>query len=151
MKNVVIGIVLVAVLGVGGYMVMSKNPATTTEEKTESKTESMNEKSTGVPSAPENTAPGAVKEFTVTASEFAFDVKNITVKKGDTVKITLKNSGKYSHDFAVDEFNARTKVIKNGETDSLIFVADKTGTFEYYCGVMKHRVQGQVGKLVVEE
>jgi nitrite reductase (NO-forming) len=86
----------------------------------------------------------------VDSFEMGFSLKTLTVKKGDTVKITLTNSGKYTHDWVVDEFSARTKVIKNGESDSITFVPDKAGTFEYYCSVMTHRSQGMVGKLIVE-
>jgi len=37
-----------------------------------------------------------------------------------------------------------------GTPTSVTFVADKTGTFEYYCSVGNHRAQGMVGKLIVE-
>ena len=40
--------------------------------------------------------------------------------------------------------------INGGETDSIEFVADKVGTFEYYCSVGQHRSMGMVGKLTVE-
>lgn len=142
MKNILVILLVVAVLG-GGYYVMSSkktNSSVPTDTQMEKTTEPVAE-------AMES---GAVKEFTVDSFEMGFSVKTISVKKGDTVKITLTNSGKYTHDWAVDEFSARTKVIKNGETDSVTFVADKAGTYEYYCGVMTHRQQGMVGKLIVE-
>lgn len=34
---------------------------------------------------------------------------------------------------------------------SVTFVADETGTFEYYCSVGNHRGQGMIGKLIVED
>ena len=55
------------------------------------------------------------------------------------------------HNFTVDEFNARTRQINAGETDTIQFTADKAGTFEYYCNVGNHREMGMVGKLIVEE
>ena len=93
---------------------------------------------------------GAAKEFTVDGFEMGFSMKTITVKKGDTVKITLTNSGKMMHDWVVDEFNAKTKRIKNGETDTTTFVADKAGTYEYYCSVGQHRANGMKGSLIVQ-
>ena len=95
----------------------------------------------------ENTA--TTKEFTVTASNFKYDVKTIKVKKGDTVKILFKNSEGF-HDFVIDEFDVATNQIGAEEEDEVEFVVDKAGTFEYYCSVGQHRKNGMVGKLVVE-
>jgi uncharacterized cupredoxin-like copper-binding protein len=50
----------------------------------------------------------------------------------------------------VDEFDARTVIVQPGQTAEVEFVADKTGTFEYYCSVGTHRQMGMVGKLIVE-
>jgi len=54
------------------------------------------------------------------------------------------------HDFVIDEFNVRTPQLKNPGTASVTFTADKVGTFEYYCSVGQHRVNGMVGKLIVK-
>lgn len=143
MKNVVVILLVVAVLGGGYYALSSKK-----SDSMAPSADSAMEETSATPGAAMEA--GEVKEFTVDSFEMGFSLKTITVKKGDTVKITLTNSGKYTHDWVVDEFSARTKVIKNGETDSITFVADKTGSFEYYCSVMTHRQQGMVGKLIVE-
>lgn len=89
------------------------------------------------------------KTFTVTGLDFSFDAKEIKVKKGDTVTIIFKNS-EGIHDWKVDEFKAATKKIKSGEQDVITFVADKVGTFEYYCSVGQHRSLGMKGNLIVE-
>lgn len=91
----------------------------------------------------------SVKEFTVDAFNFGYSVNEIRVSEGDTVTITLTNSDGF-HDWVVDEFDAATDKIPAGETTSVTFVADKAGTFEYYCSVGSHRAQGMVGTLVVE-
>lgn len=90
------------------------------------------------------------KTFTIITTPYKFSMTEIKVKKGDRVRIVLKNEGGL-HDWVVDEFNARTKQLKVGETDTIEFVADKVGTFEYYCSVMQHRQMGMVGKLIVTE
>ena len=90
-----------------------------------------------------------VKTFTVGGSNFSFDVQEIRVKEGDKVKITLVNNGGF-HDLVIDEFNVATSQIQAGQTSSIEFVANKKGTFEYYCSVGAHRQQGMVGKLIVE-
>ncbi len=90
-----------------------------------------------------------VKEFVVTGSSFKFAPSEIQIKRGDTVRIIFKNAAGF-HDFTIDELNAKTKQIKSGDTDTIEFVAEKTGTYEYYCSVGNHRQMGMVGNLVVE-
>lgn len=85
----------------------------------------------------------------MTASNFTFSLKEIKVKKGDKVKIILQNTGG-THDWVIDEFNARTARIGNGQTATAEFTADKTGRFEYYCSVDTHRAMGMKGTLIVE-
>ena len=75
--------------------------------------------------------------------------KQLKAKKGDTVKITFKNS-EGIHDWVIDEFNARTPRIQSGQSAQVEFVANKTGSFVYYCSVGEHRAQGMWGTLVVE-
>lgn len=97
----------------------------------------------------QNEAPATtVKEFTITGSSYAFDPATITVNKGDHVKIIFKNSGGF-HDWKIDELGVATKRIKEGEQDVVEFIADKAGTFEYYCSVGKHRAMGMRGTLIV--
>lgn len=88
------------------------------------------------------------KEFSISAAPFSFSPSTMTVNKGDTVKITVKNLNG-THTLKIDEFNAATRVLKAGETETITFVADKTGTFEYYCSVGNHRAMGMVGTLTV--
>lgn len=108
---------------------------------------------TSVPTSTTSGTPtdmmGKEKAFTVVGNNFDFDVKEIKVKKGDTVKITFKNLEGF-HDWRIDEFNAFTKQIGANNEDVISFVADKSGTFEYYCSVGQHRSMGMVGKLIVE-
>ncbi len=92
---------------------------------------------------------GMVKEVEVDGSNFAFSPKEIRVKEGARVKVTFKNTGGM-HDFVLDAFNVRTNIIKGGESQTVEFVANKKGTFEYYCSVGTHRQMGMVGNLVVE-
>ncbi len=90
------------------------------------------------------------KSFTITGSNFAFAPKQIAVKKGDTVKITFINNDGF-HDLHIDEFNIATKQIKAGAQETTTFVADKTGSFQYYCSVGTHRAMGMWGTLTVTE
>ena len=90
-----------------------------------------------------------VKAFVVTGQNFSFSLSEIRVKKGDKVKINIINEGGF-HDWVLDEFNARTPRISDGETAEVEFTADRAGTFEYYCSVGEHRAMGMKGNLIVE-
>jgi plastocyanin len=91
-----------------------------------------------------------VKEFTVTGGNFEFTPATMEVKKGDTVRITFVNVEGF-HDFVIDEFDVATKQIQGGAEEVVEFVADETGSFEYYCSVGKHREMGMKGTLTVTE
>jgi cytochrome c oxidase subunit 2 len=93
---------------------------------------------------------GEEKVFDLVGSDFEYDVKEIRVKRGETVTINL-TVAEGMHDWRVDEFGAMTEVIEVGEVGSVTFVADIVGTFEYYCSVGQHRANGMVGNLIVEE
>lgn len=90
-----------------------------------------------------------IKTFNVDGVNFAFSTKEIRVKKGDTVTINFTSNGGL-HDWTVNEFSARTERVNSGASSSVTFVADKAGTFEYYCSVGTHRQLGMVGSLIVE-
>lgn len=88
--------------------------------------------------------------FTVHGGNFYFTPTVITVKKGDTVKINFVNDGGM-HNWVLDEFKATMEANKTGETSSVEFVADKVGTFEFYCSVGSHRKMGMKGTLIVKK
>lgn len=94
-------------------------------------------------------AAPAVKEFVVTGQNMSFSPASITVKKGDKVRIVFKNVQGF-HDWKIDEFNAGTKKMEAGQQETIEFIADKTGSFEYYCSVGSHRAMGMKGTLIVQ-
>ncbi len=151
MKNTLIIVVIVALLALGGWYYMNQQSPQGPEEADVTAgmpapgMEGVDEMVvTGDESAP------TVKEFTVEGGKFYFAPNTLTVKKGDTVRVTFKNKDGF-HDFVIDEFNARTKQINGGQEETIEFVADKAGTFEYYCSVGTHRQMGMKGTLTVTE
>ncbi|MDP3883065.1 MAG: cupredoxin domain-containing protein [Candidatus Staskawiczbacteria bacterium] len=90
-----------------------------------------------------------VKTFTVTAKNFSFEPAEIKVSLGDRVKIIFNNTEGF-HDFVIDEFNVKANQAQAPSTQEVEFIADKTGTFEFYCSVGTHRQMGMVGNLIVE-
>jgi len=94
-------------------------------------------------------SPGEIRKFTIEGGNFKFTPNTMKIKKGDTVQITFKNS-EGNHDFVIDEFEVATNKIGEGEEEEVEFVADKVGTFEFYCSVGNHRAMGMKGSLIVE-
>ena len=65
----------------------------------------------------------------------------ISVSKGNLVQIHLINEEKNSseipskHNLNIDEFNVHTKDLGYFQSESVTFLADKEGTFDYYCSI----------------
>lgn len=91
----------------------------------------------------------AAKIFAIEGVNFAFSQKEIRVKKGDTVRINFTSKDGF-HNLVIDEFNAATDDVQTGGSTSVEFVADKAGSFEYYCSIGSHRQLGMKGTLIVE-
>lgn len=98
-----------------------------------------------------------VKEFSMTSwlkmvsgkATTGFSLSEIKVKKGDMVKINVTNiAGK--HDFNIDEYGIKLVTPLNQEA-TVQFLADKVGSFKYYCSMPGHRQMGQEGTLTVTE
>ena len=102
-----------------------------------------------------STSSNAVKEFTMTSyfemtngkPSTHFSLKDISVNKGDKVRIKVTNT-KGNHDFTVDEYKIHEITPLNQEV-TIEFTADKAGDFVYYCSMPNHRAMGQWGTLHV--
>lgn len=157
-KNLMVGIVVVIVLiGAGWFLLKDRMMPSDTQTQTSEELTVPSDSSLTASSVPgavvESTGSSAMegdaKEFTVSASNFKFDMPEIKVKKGDNVKITFKNTQGF-HDFVIDEYNVKAKQAQGPSEEALTFVADKVGEFAFYCSVGQHRSMGMEGKLVVE-
>jgi nitrosocyanin len=154
MNRTIIVIVLLAIL-LGGFALVQSQKKVTQTSPAETTTQPSTVMQPSGAMSPAATGEGAmmkageVKEFTVEGKNFSFSPSTLTVNKGDTVKITFKNSGGM-HDFVLDEFNVKTKPIESGASETVSFTADKAGTFNYYCSVGNHRAMGMQGTLTVK-
>jgi heme/copper-type cytochrome/quinol oxidase subunit 2 len=143
-------IVVVALAGYIGFTMMNQQSASSTNNEA-----MMEEETNNDDSAME--AEGDVKEFTMTsfyeivdgAPKPQFSVKDITVNKGDTVRIKITNT-RGDHDFKIDEFNVYAETPIDEEV-VIEFVADQAGEFVYYCDKPNHRDLGHWGTLTVLE
>jgi len=76
---------------------------------------------------------GEVREFEVTAKTWEFNLRTIEVDAGDTVvlRVTGLDDGVGSgHGFALPDFRVN-EMIREGQTLTIEFVADKIGTFTF--------------------
>jgi len=106
--------------------------------------------------AKDNESGGEVdKTFIVSGENFKFLVDSeenpdLIVNEGDLVRIEFISDSGF-HDFVIDEIEgAKTAQLGEGDSQVIEFVADKKGSFEYYCSVGKHRENGMVGNFIVE-
>ena len=92
-----------------------------------------------------------VREITIEATEFSFSTEEISVKKGEKIKLILVNKGKMSHDFVVERMNVTTELAGPGKSVSTEFTMSDAGTYTFYCSVGNHRAMGMEGTLTVTE
>lgn len=76
----------------------------------------------------------------------------LRVPEGAVVQITLVNGDGALHDIAVPDFGAQSdQLAGKGSATTIVFRANKAGTFEYWCTLPGHKAAGMVGNLVVGE
>lgn len=151
-KNAIIVAVLAVLLILGGgfYLMQMRSQGTPdTQFESQDTTTTVPSVSTSTDSASSGAQESGVKEFTITGSPFKFEPAQMSVNKGDKVKVTFVNANGM-HNFVLDEFKVETKVLQGGAQETVEFIADKAGTFEYYCSVGNHRAMGMKGILTVQ-
>jgi cytochrome c oxidase subunit 2 len=149
----IVGIVII--LGVAAIVLIissKKKPATPMASHETMNMQSQTQTSqqvapTQATQAAQSDAPAVT--ISVEGGNYFFKPNEIRVKKGQKVTIIFTNAGGI-HDFVIDEFNVRTQPIPGGQTATISFTPDKTGSFEFYCSVANHRQMGMKGTLIVE-
>lgn len=144
-----IGVVfLVVVALVGAYFFFTKEKDTQT-----AKPVSEVETAQPAPSVTIASSAKSVKEFTMTAyydsTGVWYSMKEMTVKKGDTVRVSVTNT-KGKHNFTIDELGIAQELPLDQKV-VVEFTAAKAGDFVYYCSMPGHRAKGQWGTLHVTE
>lgn len=167
MMPMIVSLVLIVIIASAAYYftqikpkstdgAMMQKEETVSEESNENSDQMMLEENLKDESNPsdmmeeESMMQKADVTFEISGKNFSFSKDQLTVKKGQIVKIVF-TSESGMHDWVLDEFSAKTKTVSNGEQAEVTFVADKTGEFEYYCSVGNHKAMGMVGTLTVTE
>lgn len=77
---------------------------------------------------------GETKEFRVEAFQFGYEPSVIEVNEGDTVRI-IASSRDVSHGLVISQFGVNLFLGSDGTEQTAEFVADKKGTFSFFCNV----------------
>ncbi|MBP6786095.1 MAG: cupredoxin domain-containing protein [Candidatus Promineofilum sp.] len=124
--------------------------------------------------------PAAVTpvEFTLTATDVAYDISQIEVTAGQPVKVIFNNQGTLVHDFSITEIPHSGEVVAvatetadmaaheaemghmeepdvhvavgPGASGSVTFTPTTAGEYEYHCTVAGHLEAGMAGTLIVK-
>lgn len=101
----------------------------------------------------ERVGPKEVKVY-LTAIRSEFGLPSFTVRKGDKVTIVLTNVETVrdmTHGFALDNYDINV-AIDPGQTKEFTFIAEKPGTFWYYCTWFCSALHLEMrGRMLVEE
>lgn len=98
--------------------------------------------------SPTETAPKVV-EINMIARQWEFEPSTITVKKGDKVRLNIRNID-VTHGFAIFEFGVNERLAP-GKTTTVEFIADKKGEYIFFCSVQCGKGHSDMkGKLIVE-
>ena len=73
------------------------------------------------------------KDFVIKAKQWEFKPSVITVNEGDMVRLLI-TSEDVTHGFRLPEFGV-SEILKSGQTVNIEFIADKKGTFSFFCTV----------------
>jgi uncharacterized cupredoxin-like copper-binding protein len=114
--------------------------------------------------------PVAVTITVTHQAEFAFEPREVRVRVGQPVTLTLINNGRIAHDMYIDGLRvhvpARTgtpaeiaalvgrfsprHVVNPGQRSTVTFTPTRRGRFEFWCLVPGHKEAGMTGVLIVE-
>lgn len=85
----------------------------------------------------------------VTLSDYRIQVSRNWVRKGDVVKLTIRNAGKVTHELEVEGYDREVEEIRPGQVRTLTFRASRAGAFDLVCRLPGHYEQGMRAELKV--
>jgi len=144
MNKTTLVVIVVFVVLIGGYFLLRGDYQTPTPQTPQSLTIPVQ---TQQPiSETESPTQQSTREINMVSDSFSFNPKNLTLAKGQPVKINISNVG--IHTFTVDELGINTRL---QEFSNVVeFTPTKAGTFTFYCAIPGHREGGMIGTLKVE-
>lgn len=160
MKHLKLALILTGLMLAG--VVQAHGPS---QHKTENKVISTEEKSFGREGDPKK----ATRTIKVDMSDkMRFDPASITVKRGETVRFRVTNSGKTMHEMVLgtmDELKQHAEMMRKhpgmehdepymahvapGKSERIVWTFTKPGEFYYGCLIPGHFEAGMMGKVAV--
>jgi uncharacterized cupredoxin-like copper-binding protein len=100
-------------------------------------------------------AVGCAKQESATLrlSEFRFDPERLNATAGKPVTLMLINSGKIEHNWMLDHTASSVPihvVVAPGESTTVTFTPEASGSFRYSCTIPGHAPAGMAGTLLVK-
>lgn len=148
-RNILIAIVIIAVLGGGAYLLLSQNKQAAQPSLSQPASEETKEVSPTNSSMSATTTPEEAKEAAITLTATGFNPATITIKAG--TKVTWTNSSGATGNVSSDPHPIHTNYpplnlgsFANNSSVSLTF--DKAGTYGYH----NHLNPGEKGTIIVQ-
>jgi len=92
---------------------------------------------------------GDIKEFKITAKQFAFEPEIIEVSKGDRIRLIV-TSVDVPHGISIPEYGINER-LNPGEPVAIEFIADKEGDFTAFCSTFCGSGHSNMkGKIIVK-
>ena len=135
--GIVVGIAVIVLVLVGGFFLFnvgSNSSSNSVEgivvvEKSSSQDINIQKEE---PSSETEEVP-EIKEFNIIAKRWDFSPSTITVNEGDTVILNIESID-VTHGFTLPTFGVSEQLV-SGNTVKVEFIADKKGTFSFFCNV----------------
>lgn len=97
------------------------------------------------------TGPEPLDVTIQTDNTFIFGVTTLSAQAGQTINVTLENSGALEHTFLIDELGVNSGTVAGGQSGTISFTPNTAGTYTFYCNVPGHKEGGMTGTLTVTE
>jgi len=143
-----VGLVLV-VIGLGFFLMFRRANVQNTKQDETALPSQQSKIEEGNVTVENGFSENGVRIVSVDALEYAFTPININVKQGETIKLTLNNTGSMEHDLVIDELNVNTGPVGPGSQITVEFKVTESGSYEFYCSISNHRSLGMKGSFNV--
>jgi plastocyanin len=80
----------------------------------------------------------------VTAADFSFDPSTVSVDAGESIEITLENSGERDHTFTSNELGIDIRAASGESASATLDAPEEDATFEFFCAIHPAQMQGEV-------
>lgn len=88
------------------------------------------------------------KEIALLAEDIEWSTNLIEAEPGQMIELTITNTGALDHDFVIEELDLDI-LLTPGQSETVTFIVDEAGIYEYICNIPGHQDAGMVGNLVI--